>query len=211
MNQIKTVAMRGIEEGSLIFEKASTSDFHELANCGLFHQIPHKTRSIYCFLHLTIQEFLSAMFVAENLQDIGKFLDDHSTDPKWHLVIQFIAGLLGQVKRLGNIRDREITEDIERRFKVWNANLIGIDRDKALGFLGLKCIYELQDKDVMRSACKIFPSEEMLIAGVSFTPVDLNALFEFIFECGNISKLMFKSCKFLNDKSCLAMKNFFVE
>ena len=118
MNQIKTVAMRGIEEGSLIFEKASTSDFHELANCGLFHQIPHKTRSIYCFLHLTIQEFLSAMFVAENLQDIGKFLDDHSADPKWHLVIQFIAGLLGQVKRLGNIRDREITEDIERRYNV---------------------------------------------------------------------------------------------
>ena len=68
----------------------------------------------------------------------------------------------------------------------------------------MKCLYELQDKDLMRSACKKFDfmpatKREISVSDVSFSPVDFNALFEFLSECEQETKLKFSSCKFLDN------------
>ncbi|XP_046841872.1 NACHT, LRR and PYD domains-containing protein 12-like [Xenia sp. Carnegie-2017] len=207
IKKIKETAKRGLEEGNLIFEEENNTEFHNLANCGIFHQVPHKRRFFYCFLHLTLQEFLAAWCIVEDYPNIGQFLDDHVADPKWHLVIEFIAGLVGHMKKKGKVEDINV---VEQRFKNWISNMFSFTGDKVLGFLGVKCLYELQDKDVMRSACTELEnfSQETWIDGVSFTPVDSNALFEFLSEFEHISDLTFHDCKFLDNHSCLPIKNY---
>ncbi len=93
--KLKEVAQRGIIEGKFIFEQTTTDEFGDLANCGLFHKLPDKRRNYFCFLHLTLQEFLAASKVVDNMDKVDQFLATHINDPKWHLVIQFVAGLVG--------------------------------------------------------------------------------------------------------------------
>ncbi|XP_046841847.1 NACHT, LRR and PYD domains-containing protein 12-like [Xenia sp. Carnegie-2017] len=210
IDKIKDIAVSGITEGNLIFEKRSNSAFHEVANCGIFHRIPDAKRLQYCFLHLTIQEFLAAQCVVEDWDNIPLFLDENKRDPKWHLVIQFVAGLVGDMKRSGFIRDTKTVEEVEQRFKNWISNLFYKDGNKFLGFLGVKCLYELQDKDVMRSAgteLKDF-SQKLKIDDFIFTPNDSNALFAFLSESEYMANLFFRRCTFLDNHSCLPMKNY---
>ncbi|XP_046841885.1 NACHT, LRR and PYD domains-containing protein 3-like [Xenia sp. Carnegie-2017] len=197
--------MEGLKDGRLIFERDTNSNFENLENSGIFNKICDK-KNLYCFLHLTLQEFLAALYIVDDWQNIGKFLDDQAKDPKWHLVIEFAAGLVGNIKKMTG---KDISF-ILKRFKNWISNLISKDGDKVLGFLGVKCLYELQDKDVMRSACTELENffQKTQIDGVSFTPVDSNALFEFLSECEHIKGLSFNNCKFLDNQSCLPLKNY---
>ena len=93
--KLKEVAKWGIQEGKLIFERTTRDEFGELANCGLFHKLPDKRRNYFCFLHLTLQEFLAASKVVDDMDNIDDFLATHINDPKWYLVIQFVFGLIG--------------------------------------------------------------------------------------------------------------------
>ncbi|XP_046842714.1 NACHT, LRR and PYD domains-containing protein 3-like [Xenia sp. Carnegie-2017] len=208
IKKIKETAKKGLEEGNLIFEEENNTEFHNLANCGVFHQIPHKRRFFYCFLHLTLQEFLAACYIVDDWLNLGKFLDDHVADPKWHLVIEFIAGLVGDMKKRGEVKDINV---VEQRFTFWISHFFSNDGNKAIGFLGVKCLYELQDKDIVRSACTQLNknySREMKIEDVSFTPVDSKAFFEFLSECKHINEVLFHSCEFIDNHVCLAMKKF---
>ena len=99
LQEIKYVAMEGLKDGRLIFERKSNSNFKNLENCGIFNKIYDDERHLYCFLHLTLQEFFAAWYIVDDWQNIGKFLDDHVEDPKWHLVIEFAAGLVGNEKK----------------------------------------------------------------------------------------------------------------
>ncbi|XP_046841887.1 NACHT, LRR and PYD domains-containing protein 12-like [Xenia sp. Carnegie-2017] len=208
---MKSLAKDGIAKESLIFEEPSLSNFPHRANCGFFHQLPDRRRNLYCFIHLTLQEFFAAWCIVDDWQNIGKFLDNNVSDPKWHLVIEFVAGLFGDKKRSGSIRDTKTIEDVEQRFTFWISHLFSNDGNKAIGFLGVKCLYELQDKDVIRSACTQLNknySREMKIEDVSFTPVDSKAFFEFLSECKHINEVVFQSCEFIDNHVCLAMKKF---
>ena len=93
--ELKEIAKRGIQEGKLIFERQTGDEFGDLANCGLFHKLPDKRRNYFCFLHLTLQEFLAASWVVDDLDNIDDFLATHIDDPNWDLVIQFVFGLVG--------------------------------------------------------------------------------------------------------------------
>ena len=57
--------------------------------------IPDKRWNYFCFLHLTLQEFFAALSVVDDMNNIKKFLEEGIQDPKWHFVIQFVAGLIG--------------------------------------------------------------------------------------------------------------------
>ena len=61
----------------------------------------------FCFIHLTIQEFLAARHVTETLAppEIKKFISDHVGSGRWHLVLQFIAGLLGKKIKMFEYKD----------------------------------------------------------------------------------------------------------
>ena len=98
--ELSEIAKNGIKEGKLIFEKMTGHEFDKLANCGFFYKIPVRRRNCYCFLHLTLQEFLAASKVV-NDANIDDFFANNIDDPKWHLVIQIVAGLVGdKIKEL---------------------------------------------------------------------------------------------------------------
>ena len=96
------IAFQGIKKGRLIFE---SGEVHGQENNGLFHRLPDSSssgltegRAQYCFLHLTIQEFLAAKHLVDaySSEDLQKFVSDHIQDGAWKVVMQFVAGLLAE-------------------------------------------------------------------------------------------------------------------
>ncbi|XP_046841774.1 NACHT, LRR and PYD domains-containing protein 14-like, partial [Xenia sp. Carnegie-2017] len=207
VQEMKSLGRKIVEEGILIFVEPSISDFHHLANCGLLHQIPDKRRNLLCFLHLTLQEFLAAWCIVDDWHCIANFLDDHVEDFQWHLVIEFIVGLVGDLKREKKV---ESICHIEERFQKWIMLLQSYSGDKRLAFLGIQCLYELRDGDVIRSACTKLKhgSQEIFVNNITFTPVYSNALFQFATECAHITKLNFRTCQLLDKYSCNGIETF---
>jgi hypothetical protein len=100
LNVLKGIARKGMMEEQLIFEFENDDESaSELSDCGLFNKLEDKRQNIFCFLHLTIQEFLAALHVVDDMENVELFLSEHIKNPKWHLVIQFVAGLIGDKMR----------------------------------------------------------------------------------------------------------------
>jgi hypothetical protein len=117
-SKLKEVAKGGIEEGKLIFERTTRDDFGDLANCGLFHKLPDRRRNYFCFLHLTLQEFLAATNVVDDIENVGEFFDTYIKDPKWHLVIQFVAGLVGdKIKEAAKIQEKRERRKLMKKWR----------------------------------------------------------------------------------------------
>ena len=97
------IAFDGIKEGRLIFESQELKD---LESNGFFHRLPDtrdhplaEPRPQYCFLHLTIQEFLAVKYLVDTFssKDLQKFVSDpHIQGGAWKVVMQFVAGLLAE-------------------------------------------------------------------------------------------------------------------
>ena len=112
LSEIKQVAKDGIKNGELIFERRTKSNFYQLANCGFFYKLPDKERNYFSFLHLTLQEFFAALSVVDDMDNIDTFLAESIEDPKWHLVMQFVAGLTGdKIKEKANQSETNYSKD----------------------------------------------------------------------------------------------------
>ena len=97
------IAFTGLKEGRLIFE---SKEVERLDDCGLLHRLPdlctsadspfEKPKAQFCFMHLTIQEFLAAKYVADTMsgEDLREFVHYRITEGAWHVVLLFVAGLL---------------------------------------------------------------------------------------------------------------------
>ena len=95
LDYLKRTAKKGMSENNLVFKFESDDKYVELKDCGLINDLKVKRENLFSFLHLTIQEFLAAQHVVDDIERVQEFLIDHIDDPKWHLVIQFVAGLIG--------------------------------------------------------------------------------------------------------------------
>ena len=93
LNKLKAIARKGMMEEKLIFYDDEVDP--GIPDCGLFNKLEDKEQNIFCFLHLTIQEFLAALHVVDDMDNVESFLSEHIENPKWHLVILFVAGLIG--------------------------------------------------------------------------------------------------------------------
>ena len=95
LDRLKGIARDGIIKDQLIFDQQDYQSVAKLANCGLLNQLEDKRQNFFCFLHLTIQEFLAALHVVDDMDNVESFLFNHINNPKWHLVCQFVSGLIG--------------------------------------------------------------------------------------------------------------------
>ena len=119
------IAFDGIKNGRLIFESHEVND---LESNGLFHRLPDfrdrplaEGRAQYCFLHLTVQEFLAAKYLVDTLssKQLRDFVSAHIQDGAWKVVMQFVAGL--QAEKEGQSTDifsdllpsKTVTKDID--------------------------------------------------------------------------------------------------
>ena len=165
------IAFDGINERRLIF---GTSEVNGLEDCGLLHRLPDQAgpralkpnEAQYCFTHLTVQEFLAAKHVIDTKDDeqIKKFVCDKIEDGAWQVVIQFVAGLLGErevptthvfadllpvkTEQTGESELTEIywNETSKERHKLtcWPAQ-----RDKYLALNLCKCLLEIDENDTV--------------------------------------------------------------
>ena len=84
---------------SLVFKL--DEDSSSLEHCGLLEMVDDEQR-LYSFLHLTLQEYLAAVHIFHVVENLSEFLDSKVEEAKWHLVIEFLAGLIGrELKREG--------------------------------------------------------------------------------------------------------------
>jgi GTPase SAR1 family protein len=75
-------------------------DSSNLENCGLLVKEEDKYRHLYSFPHLTIQEYLAAVHISRDVDIMADFLSMNINVARWHLVVQFLAGLIGNEVRL---------------------------------------------------------------------------------------------------------------
>ena len=79
---------------SLVFDLNDVSS--DLKDCGLLEMVEDKDRSLYSFPHLTIQEYLAAVHIFREVKNLSECLGRMVDEARWHLVIQFLAGLIGR-------------------------------------------------------------------------------------------------------------------
>ena len=79
---------------SLVFELNDVSP--DLKDCGLLEMVEDDDRSLYSFPHLTIQQYLAAVHMLREVKNLSECLGRMVDEPKWHLVIQFFAGVIGR-------------------------------------------------------------------------------------------------------------------
>ena len=82
LEKLQQISYRGMENGQLIFDQQLFDE--ETRICGLVNTLSNPifpTKFQFCFIHLTIQEFLAARHVTETLSpgEIETFISDHVT------------------------------------------------------------------------------------------------------------------------------------
>ena len=189
------IAFQGIKEGRLIFE---SGDVDEQENNGLFHRLPDsfsgltEGRAQYCFLHLTIQEFLAAKHLVDmySSEDLQKFVSDHIQDGAWKIVMQFVAGLLAEKegqstdifsdllpsKTFTGGVNLKMNEDSEETLTLtcWPAR-----KDRFLVVTLLNCMYEIKasDREVQKKLAKI-GCNALDFRSCNLSPLDCLALIQ---------------------------------
>ncbi|CAB3990290.1 Hypothetical predicted protein, partial [Paramuricea clavata] len=193
MKKLQLLAYNGIVHGQLVFNNGLFDT--QMNRSGLLNSLTNPIFPIqtqYCFIHLTIQEFLAARHVIETFapEEIKKFITSHIASGKWHLVLQFIAGLLGKKLKMFNRNDYE---DCVLAFiimlTVGNAKL-----DLNSSVFVIKCLREADDEDVVKKACETTAMNDVVSliyappdnALTGFTPSDWAAV---TFVCKHMKQL----------------------
>ena len=196
IKKLQLLAYDGIERRQLIFDNELFDE--RMKNSGLLNSLSNpysQAQTQFCFIHLTIQEFLAAKHVTETFtqEEIQKFITSHIKRGKWHLVLQFIAGLLG--KKNGY---KGCVLAFAECFIVKDDTLdLG---DNHLTLLVLKCLREADDEDIAKEACEITPMNDLVClrqtmdskslqyfeGDMDFTPSDWAAV---TFVCKHLKKL----------------------
>ncbi|XP_028406189.1 uncharacterized protein LOC114528712 [Dendronephthya gigantea] len=205
LDRLKGIARNGMKKDQLVFEfKSSDESVAGLSDSGVFNQLEDKSHHIFSFLHLTIQEFLAALHVVDDIQNIESFLERHLNIPRWHLVIQFVAGLLGdRIKELSSPEheDSELIESICKRFQNWMPKKRYIDYSNDKGLLVIKSVWEMQEDRVMKMISS-FTSEDdhetFTLSYINIAPAESTALFKFLSHIKNLKKLEINRCTVTN-------------
>ncbi|XP_029190589.2 protein NLRC5-like [Acropora millepora] len=193
-NSLGEIAFKGIEEGRLLFESSEVSG---LEDCGLLHKLPAlklkalsepPAKSRFCFTHLTLQEFFAAKHLVNTKTDEGieGFVRKHINDGTWHVVLQFVAGLLKSSTDIFITLLPKSTEKItndERSSKPetltsWPAT----EKDKLLAVQVCKCLYEINDEQqtVLQNKIEKINFNAVSFSGCLLPPTDLAAVLHFL-------------------------------
>ena len=154
LKKLQELAFRGMKSGRLIFDEELFNEQMKkssLINCLSTNSI-FSVQTQFCFIHLTIQEFLAAKHVIETLTPIGvkKFISSHAQSCNWHLVLQFIAGLLGKKIKMF---DSKYSYCIRAFAECLEVNGGEIELNYKEVFI-MKCLREVGDDEITENVCK---------------------------------------------------------
>ncbi len=153
LKKLQLTSFRGMESGQLIFGQDLFDEQTEKSGLvnGLSNPMfPIKTQ--FCFIHLTIQEFLAARHVTETFTpaDIKKFISNHFERHQWHLVLQFIAGLLGKKMTMFDSEYKDCVIVFAEGFKQ-NDGIIELNYNQVFV---MKCVREVDHECIAKDVCK---------------------------------------------------------
>ena len=181
--QVGSLAKAGIESMQLLF---GSTEVQGMENCGLLHRLPDSEvspcnyTSHFCFIHLTLQEFLAAREIAKmEPSDLCNFISLNASDPKWQVVIQFVAGLLhGQEN-----------EALNTFVKILLDGLTTDSTGKKQALLMLKCLHEYKNNTTVKKAASELEhnptfKNEIDLSFCYVTPVDCIAIAYFAKHLG---------------------------
>ncbi|XP_078363424.1 nucleotide-binding oligomerization domain-containing protein 1-like [Oculina patagonica] len=190
------LAFKGIKERRLIFGSSEVPQ--GLANSSLFHKMPDrkigpfKHDAQFCFIHLTMQEFLAAKHITDTMNEaeLRTFVKDHINKGEWHVVLEFVAGLLGErderlIKIFTDLLPEETEENYEtvlmsdislksepRTFTCWPT-----DSEKHLALTVIKCLHEGSESNVvLKSKLENIRFNAVNFRYCSLAPADCTAI-----------------------------------
>ena len=137
----------------------------------------------YQFLHLTIQEFLSARWAASQLSDdeLLKFFQDHMGEGRYRMVLLFLAGI--------SQLDFPAAENLfqsELKFE----NLIARFAKVCCFFVLAHLIFESQNLSLFRNLASMLQGAKLSVAWYSLSPFDCLVLSHFLEWCDCSLKLL---------------------
>ena len=154
LKKLRELAFNGMKKGKLVFEQELFDE--QMQKSGLLNSLSNPifpVKKQFCFIHLTIQEFLAAEHVIETYStaEIRKFISDHFESAKWHLILQFIAGLAGKKMKMSGMRvDRSCIWAFTDHFEVADGKCVPDDKQ----LLIMKCIREVNDEEIAEEVCE---------------------------------------------------------
>ena len=151
LKEFQILAFRGMKNHNLIFDQESVDE--QMKQSCLLNSLSNPIFSIqtqFCFIHLTIQEFLAAQHVTETLAppEIKKFISDHVGSSRWHLVLQFIAGLLG--KKMEMFEYKDCVSAFAESFKVTHGE-IEFNYNQVFA---MTCLMEVDNDEIAKEVCE---------------------------------------------------------
>ena len=176
LSKAGALAKTGIEERRLVFDKPEVQG---IDNSSLFNRMPDskiprlRIKSQFCFIHLTFQEFLAAREIVKmDPGELSDFITSNASDPKWHMVLQFVAGLLhGQENEAVNT------------FISILCHCLTESKEKAL--LMMKCLHEENNEATVEKAASELQKSRNFdnkidLSSCGVTPIDCAAIVYFI-------------------------------
>ena len=196
------LAFDGLTQKRLIFGQSEVPE--DLLSSSLFHRLPDRqtdaytSEAQYCFIHLTMQEFLAAKHITETMKgkELRRFIEDCISDGEWQLVLQFVAGLLGKpsVEIFTDLLPKT-TEQKDEGTLLLDSSLEGrtvtcwpTDREKRLALTLMKCLDETNESGsvVQRKLEEIgFNAVDFSFCGLA--PADCTAVAHFLQSCKQLS------------------------
>ena len=197
LNRVGSLAKTGIQERRLMFDSVEVKGIED---CGLFNRmpdcevLPFKLKSQFCFIHLTLQEFLAAKEIVKmDSKDISNFILTNASDPKWHLVLQFVAGLLrGQTNEAVSSFVSLLCDSLT--YITLCDSLTFSSKSKQEAVLMMKCLHEYNDATIVEKAAPLLQKNKTFnnkidLSCSAITPVDCAAIVFFINKLHNLMEL----------------------
>ena len=212
IKKLQSLAFKGIEPMQLIFDSKLFDE--QMKQSGLLNSLsnPHsQAQTQFCFVHLTIQEFLAARHVIEMFspEKIKEFIFSHIKSSKWHLVLQFIAGLLGkEIKMFQKDRYKDCVLAFPKSFQLANAFGVFDVKENYTSLLIMKCLREVENEEIVKEACETTAINDIVglrygVGPVTLTSSDWSAVFLVCKHMKNLKKLDLGFLNDLSEESCL--------
>ena len=204
LEKLQQISFLGMENGQLIFDQQLFDG--EMRISGWVNTLSNPifpTKLQFCFIHLTIQEFLAARHVTETFSpgEIEMFISDQVTgnyfrQSKWHLVLQFIAGLLGKKMKTFDCKYMDCISTFAKGFEQSKGEIRLTYHEVSI----MKYLKEVEDANIVKYVCgrNVIIEAVKLIAvleyymsstdwdAVTFVCQHLNSLTRFVLNSGNL-------------------------
>ncbi len=153
LKKLQLISFHGMEEGQLIFDQGKFDE--QTKKSGLVNSLSNpisQLKTQFCFIHLTIQEFLAARHVTETFTPakIKKFISNYLRSHQWHLVLQFIAGLLGKKMTMSDSEYKDCVIVFAEGFEETRDTM----KLTYSQVFVMKCLREVENECIAKDVCK---------------------------------------------------------